>query len=383
MATIRGSRSSSASGPAKTRSRPTATPCCARPRRRSARPGAISISAPIPMPARCSATTCTHCRTRSARRSAHRPCSPPGTPRSMSRKSRINACRRRSAAAPIWRPRKRCCRNTAGCGSGMNPLSSRASGVWADGSAAAPAPRPSPRWRLDRAVAARPFRRRAAARAFRARDDGFRDPSGRRHPSRHRRRLREEAAVASILVTAGDADRPAGPFCDSLDLLASGLVERHGIGHVLFAAYPEGHPGIGAGVLERALRHKLALARAHGLDATLLTQFGFEPAPIRQWLAGLPARGVLCPVRIGVAGPASVARIAQFAVHCGLVAMLPALACRHAALPRILTEVAPDALLRALFAEPLAGAPVAGLHIFTFGGVRRTAEWLGAWRAAA
>jgi methylenetetrahydrofolate reductase (NADPH) len=196
-------------------------------------------------------------------------------------------------------------------------------------------------------------------------------------------RVCEEAAVASILVTAGDADRPAGPFCDSLDLLASGLVERHGIGHVLFAAYPEGHPGIGAGALERALRHKLALARAHGLDATLLTQFGFEPAPIRQWLAGLPARGVLCPVRIGVAGPASIARIAQFAVHCGLVAMLPALACRHAALPRILTEVAPDALLRALFAEPLAGAPVAGLHIFTFGGVRRTAEWLGAWRAAA
>jgi methylenetetrahydrofolate reductase (NADPH) len=196
-------------------------------------------------------------------------------------------------------------------------------------------------------------------------------------------RVCEEAAVASILVTAGDADRPAGPFCDSLDLLASGLVERHGIGHVLFAAYPEGHPGIGAGALERALRHKLALARAHGLDATLLTQFGFEPAPIRQWLAGLSARGVCCPVRIGVAGPASVATLAKFAVRCGIGAALHALGRGHAAFARVLSEATPDALLAALCAEPLCGAPIAGLHVFAFGGAQRTALWNAAWREAA
>ena len=66
-----GWRSSSASGPARIRSRPTGTSCCTRPRRNSARPGAISISTPIPMRARCSATTCTRCRAKSTRDDRH------------------------------------------------------------------------------------------------------------------------------------------------------------------------------------------------------------------------------------------------------------------------------------------------------------------------
>lgn len=190
------------------------------------------------------------------------------------------------------------------------------------------------------------------------------------------RRARAEAAVGSVLVIAGDLDRPAGPFRDSLDLLASGVVERHGIGHILAAGYPEGHPRIGAAALGDAVAKKLALARERGFDLTLITQFGFEPAPIRRWLADLPARGLACPVRIGVAGPASVATLAKFAVRCGVGASLRALARRQTAFARVLAEANPDALLAVLFAEPLPGAPVAGLHIFTFGGVRQTAAWL-------
>ncbi|MGH7097855.1 MAG: hypothetical protein ACREE4_09395 [Stellaceae bacterium] len=190
------------------------------------------------------------------------------------------------------------------------------------------------------------------------------------------RRTRAEAAVASVLVIAGDLDRPAGPFCDSLDLLDSGVIERHGIGHILVAGYPEGHPRIGPAALDDALAKKRALARARGFDLTLVTQFGFEPAPIRRWLADLPARDLVCPVRIGVAGPASVATLAKFAVRCGVGASLRALVRGQAAFARVLAEATPDALLAALFAEPLPGAPLAGLHIFTFGGVRQTAAWL-------
>jgi methylenetetrahydrofolate reductase (NADPH) len=197
------------------------------------------------------------------------------------------------------------------------------------------------------------------------------------------RRAREEAGVGSLLVVAGDPDRPAGPFRDSLDLLASGVIERHGIGHVLFAGYPEGHPRIGSGALERALADKLALARERGLDTGLVTQFCFAPAPIRRWLAGLPAHGIRCPVHIGVAGPASVASLAKFAVRWDTGPALRALARRHAAFARILSEATPDALIEAVFAEPLAGPPIAGLHLFAFGGVPHTALWMAPWRRAA
>lgn len=197
------------------------------------------------------------------------------------------------------------------------------------------------------------------------------------------RRACAEAAVGSVLVIAGDLDRPAGPFRDSLDLLASGVIERHGIGHILAAGYPEGHPRIGAAALDDAVAKKLALARERGLDLTLVTQFGFDPAPIRRWLADLPARGLTCPVRIGVAGPASLATLAKFAVRCGVGASLRALARRQAAFARVLAEATPDALLTALFAEPLPGAPLAGVHVFTFGGVRQTAAWFADRRRAA
>jgi methylenetetrahydrofolate reductase (NADPH) len=181
-----------------------------------------------------------------------------------------------------------------------------------------------------------------------------------------------EAAVERILLIGGD-DSPVGPFRASLDLLATGVVERHGIRHVAFAGYPEGHPAIDAATLDTALQAKVALARQAGLDVSLVTQFGFEAAPILRWIATQRALGIGCPVHVGVAGPASVAALAKFAIRCGIGASLRALARGHTAFARILVEAKPDGLIAELVDG---GAPVAGLHVFTFGGVRRTAEWI-------
>lgn len=186
------------------------------------------------------------------------------------------------------------------------------------------------------------------------------------------RRATDEADIADVLLVGGDPDWPAGPFRDSLALLASGILECHGIERVRFAGYPEGHPLIGAAALDRALAAKLALAKERGLRASLVTQFGFEAAPIATWLAGLRSRGIDCPVAIGVAGPARAATLVKFAVRCGIGSSLRALARGHTAFARILTEAGPDALIDAL----AAGQPaIDALHVFTFGGVARTAEW--------
>jgi methylenetetrahydrofolate reductase (NADPH) len=184
-----------------------------------------------------------------------------------------------------------------------------------------------------------------------------------------------EAGVAEALVIGGDPDWPKGPFRDAASLLDSGVLECHGLDRVLFAGYPEGHPYITTEALEASLAAKLALARRHGLTPSLVTQFGFEAAPIRRWIAALRARGVDCLVRIGVAGPASVATLARFAVRCGVGASMRALARGHTAFARILTEAGPDALIGALVAGETAQSAIDGLHVFTFGGVVRTAAW--------
>ena len=188
-------------------------------------------------------------------------------------------------------------------------------------------------------------------------------------------RAADEAGVDSILIIGGD-DTPVGPFRSSLDLLATGVVERYGIRHVALGGYPEGHPAIDARTLQAALQAKVALAHQRGLDVSLVTQFGFEAEPIRRWIAAQRALGIVCPVSVGVAGPASVATLAKFAVRCGIGASLRALARGHTAFARIMVEAGPDALIEELVAGETAGTPIDSLHVFTFGGVRRTAEWI-------
>ena len=189
-------------------------------------------------------------------------------------------------------------------------------------------------------------------------------------------RAAAEAAVTSALVIGGDPDHAMGPFPDARDLLSSGLLARNGLRAVLFAGYPEGHPRISARFLDEALRAKLAVARSQGLEASVVTQFSFDARPILDWLAALKAREIACPVRVGIAGPATVATLAKFAVRCGIGASLRALARGHTAFARILAEARPDALIEALAAGEDPRWPINGLHIFTFGGVRRTAEWI-------
>ena len=184
-----------------------------------------------------------------------------------------------------------------------------------------------------------------------------------------------EAAVERILLIGGD-DSPAGPFRASLDLLATGVVERHGVGHVSFGGYPEGHPAIDDRALDAALQAKVTLARQAGLAVSVVTQFSFEAAPILRWIAAQRAQGIDCPVHVGIAGPASVATLAKFAIRCGIGASLRALARGHTSFARILVEAEPDALIDDLVASEPPEDPIGGLHLFTFGGMRRSAEWI-------
>jgi methylenetetrahydrofolate reductase (NADPH) len=189
------------------------------------------------------------------------------------------------------------------------------------------------------------------------------------------RRLADEAAVSHVLLLGGDAQRPLGPFHSALDLLSTGVVESQRMTSVAFAGYPEGHPAISSSMLQTALSAKLELARRRGLAPALVTQFGFEPQPILHWIAARRAEGIQCPIRVGLAGPASVATLAKYAMRCGIGASLGALTRGHAAIARILIEASPETLIRALVAGEDPAGPIDGLHIFTFGGVRRTGEW--------
>jgi methylenetetrahydrofolate reductase (NADPH) len=184
-----------------------------------------------------------------------------------------------------------------------------------------------------------------------------------------------EAGVAAMLVTAGDQPQPAGPYRSSLDVIETGLFERHGIRRVGIAGYPERHPAVATVALDAARAAKLARLRERGLEPYVVTQLCLDAEPIVAWIAAARAAGVDCAIQVGLAGPATVATLAKFAVRCGVGISLRALARGQTSVARLTREAGPEPILRAL---ARADAPLDGLHFFSFGGVARTAAWLGA-----
>jgi len=195
-------------------------------------------------------------------------------------------------------------------------------------------------------------------------------------------RFAGEAGVDRALLIGGDASRAAGPFASAESVLATGLLAKHKFTGAGFAGYPEGHPQIGAEALRDALAAKLKLAAAQNIAPWIVTQFCFDANAVLAWLAALRADGVSVPVRLGLAGPANVATLIRFAMRCGVTNSIRALTGRADRFMRLVSDNAPDGLLRGIAEHTdvalLEG--VAGLHFFPFGGVAKTARWANAVR---
>ncbi len=184
-------------------------------------------------------------------------------------------------------------------------------------------------------------------------------------------RLSGEAAVQRVLVIAGDRAE-CGPFRRALDAIDSGILRRRGIRAIGIAGYPDGHPRIGRDELDRALAEKIAAAEATGLGVEIVTQFCFDARAILDFIARLRAFGFEQPLRIGLAGPTSLAALLRYATRCGVRASAQALATRAGLLRQIFAMAVPDDLVRAL-AE--AGQANASVHFFSFGGLPASARW--------
>jgi methylenetetrahydrofolate reductase (NADPH) len=185
-------------------------------------------------------------------------------------------------------------------------------------------------------------------------------------------RMVEEAGVRRLLVIGGDRDVPAGAFHHAIEVIESGLAQSRGIREIGIAGYPEGHPRVAAAEIDRALAAKIEAAAATGLGVHIVTQFAFSPEPILAYVARLRERGIEQQVRIGIAGPASVATLLRYAAICGVAASARALARNAGLVKHLFGASAPDAIIRAL-----AGAQLGDVapHVFSFGGLGATARW--------
>ena len=192
-------------------------------------------------------------------------------------------------------------------------------------------------------------------------------------------RLAGEGGVRRVLVIAGDRDRPAGPYNSAIEVIDSGLLQRHGIGEVGIAGYPEGHPRISQDVLDRALAAKVEAAEQTGLAVHIVTQFAFDTAAILGWLTRLRDLGIEHPVRLGLVGPTSLPTLLRYAQRCGVRASAQGLTRQAGLLKHLIGVSAPDALIRPL-SEACADGRLGQVaaHFYSFGGAPATARWAAA-----
>jgi len=192
------------------------------------------------------------------------------------------------------------------------------------------------------------------------------------------RRAVGDAGVRKVLLIGGDDPKAAGPFGDSVALLASGVLAGCGVREVGIAGYPEGHARIPQATLEKAMLEKLSLAAAQGLGAYVVAQFSFAPARVIEFCSELARLAPKVPVYVGMAGPADAATLVRYAQRCGVSASLRALRAQGMGLVRLVTHTDPNEQLIALARHCLArrSCNVVGAHFFSFGGAARTAQWM-------
>lgn len=196
--------------------------------------------------------------------------------------------------------------------------------------------------------------------------------------------MARSAGIDDALVIGGDIAKPAGPFASSMDVLATGLLERHGIRHIGVAGHPEGSPDIQPAAVVDALHWKVEFAARAGIDLRLVTQFGFDAEIALAWAERLRAEGISVPIHLGVAGPTTMTRLMKYAALCGVRTSLSFALKRKAALTSLLGNYAPDSHVGAIESGVLSNerSLIQQLHVYAFGGLPSAAEWLigrGSW----
>ncbi|MBA4783856.1 MAG: methylenetetrahydrofolate reductase [Rhizobiales bacterium] len=200
----------------------------------------------------------------------------------------------------------------------------------------------------------------------------------------HIKRLTQEAGLDDVLIVAGEPNRQMGPYASTMDILRSGVMERNGIKFIAVGGHPEGNPSAPKGQDYPILREKADFQSETNAQMRIVTQFGFDGEAFANWAWHVKAIGINLPIHLGVAGPAKMTTLLRFAAIAGIGNSMKFLKKRAGALTALATTPSPEPVVKPIekFWQENPDGPVAQMHVFPFGGVNKSAEWLaqrGSW----
>ena len=191
------------------------------------------------------------------------------------------------------------------------------------------------------------------------------------------RRLRNEADINEVLTIAGAVEEPVGEFSDSMQVLNTGLIDKHGIKKIGVAGHPEGSPDMSDDAITAALNWKNDFADRSDAELYIVTQFCFEVEPIIAWDKAMKAAGNTLQIRIGLPGIATIKTLLNYSKACGIGNSINFLKKQARNVTKLMTASAPDKLISDLVKykrmDPECG--VMGCHMYPLGGIKKTAKW--------
>lgn len=195
--------------------------------------------------------------------------------------------------------------------------------------------------------------------------------------------MTQEAGVTDVLVIGGGLEKEAGEFDATMKVLETGFFDKYGIKHMGVAGHPEGSPDFSDEVAIQALKMKQDFNNRSDIELRIVTQFGFDADKFTNWANGLSAHGIDLPVHLGVAGPAKITTLIKFAAMCGVGNSLSFLKKRGGAVLSMVAGFDPDEIVNPIEENALTdNSAIKQIHVFPFGGMKKSTEWLkarGSW----
>ena len=118
---------------------------------------------------------------------------------------------------------------------------------------------------------------------------------------------------------------------------------------------------------------KLRWTEKRKIPTRIVTQWSFEAEKTNNWIDSLRNKGVMNPIHIGIPGPSSVKTLLRFAKVCGVKASTQVLRKQGLNISKLMFVNKPDKIISELRGYDQ-------LHLYPFGGVTKSSEWLIEWQ---
>jgi methylenetetrahydrofolate reductase (NADPH) len=181
-------------------------------------------------------------------------------------------------------------------------------------------------------------------------------------------RLRS-AGATDVLVMAGDAPEPEGPYEGALPLLKALVELGNPFADVGITGYPESH----AFISDQATINAMFEKEKYG--TYIVSQICFDPEVTAAWVAAVWERGTHLPIYIGIPGPVSRIKLIRISSKIGVGDSIRFIRSHSSWLGHTVRgDFDPEPLVTGL-ARSVHGGNVAGFHVFTFNELEATEAW--------